>query len=205
MEEDQAIPRYTTQFTVWDLVAAVSSCALAVVSIVALGIGYAQIHEMREEARVQHLTSLVDKFDSADWVANRKSLALQRVDQGSHRLRQLDVDKVPTELDDELGFCEDLGLLTQRGYLDQHDVWNEFGDWLFYLYADARPYLDSMPSQADYGECKGLVESIRSIEVKEGASTYDHPSESDLYDSYIADVQRQSGHSPYRGKGHKRP
>src|SRR5665213_2144309 len=81
--------------------------SLAIVGAVGLVIAYIQVHEMREEARIQHLTTLVDKWDSPDWIAIRKSLAQRRVDQTQERLKPLDVDDAPIEFYDELNFCED--------------------------------------------------------------------------------------------------
>lgn len=83
-------------------------------------------------------------------------------------------------------------------------MWSAFGQWLFYLYTDAHPYLDQLTSQADYSECKNLVESIRPIEIKEGGSTYDHPSETELYNSYMEDIEKLAGQPAFRGRGHKK-
>lgn len=182
----------------WDRTTAISTLVLAIVGAVALYVAIAQIREMREEARIQHLAAFIDRFDSPERIAIRKNLAVKRIDQTSKRLRQLDVVTPPIELDEELEFCDDMGLFTKHGYLDRHDVWSEFSTWLFYLYADARPYLDNLQSKADYSECRNLVENIRPIEINEGGSTYDHPSESDLYTSYLSDIERQTGQSAYR-------
>lgn len=193
-----------TRSSVWDRITALSSLILAAVGLIALIFTWRQLSEMREESRsqiaemhaeaqVQHLVAMTDRFDSTDRLAIRKALAEKRVDSAAKRLRPLDPDSPPVEFDQELAFCDDIGLLTDRGYLDRHDVWSTFGQWLFYLYTDARPYLDSLRSQADYAECKNLVESIRPIETREGDSTYDHPSESDLYSNYMDDIESSSG------------
>jgi len=216
MEQNRVIPRITTHHSIWEQITAISSLVLAVVGLAALIFTWKQIHEMRDEARVQiaemraetqvqHLTALMDKFDSVDRIAIRRSLALKRIDKRLGRLREMDVDDAPVELGQELDFCEDIGLLTGRGYLDRHDVWNVFGTWLFYLYTDARPYLDNLQGQADYRECKNLVESIRPIEAKEDASAYDHPTESDLYSSYLIDIENQSGQPASRGRAPRKP
>jgi hypothetical protein len=160
---------------------------------------------MHDEARVQHLTAFVDKFDSADRIAIRRSLALKRVDQTQKRLRPLDVSDAPIELYDELDFCDDLGLLTERGYLDRHDVWSEFSDWLFDLYTDARPLLDTEQkgNPAEYRECTNLVQSIRPIERQEGAGADDHPTEEELYNGYLGDIQ-QPGQLAGEARGPKK-
>jgi hypothetical protein len=211
MEVSQAAPKREASYDIWGRITAISSLALAVVGLLALWMTERQILEMQREARdqitemraenqVQHLTALIDKFDSPDQVALRKTLAEKRIDKVSGRLRELDVDNPPAEFDTELGFCDDIGLLTERGYLNVHDVWNSFGEWLFYLYADARPYLDSLRSPADFRECSNLVDHMIPIEKNEGASTYDHPSEDELYSNYLEDIERQSGQPPSRGR-----
>lgn len=218
MGENQSASRKTIHSVIWSQITAVSSLVLAIVGLVALIFTWIQLHEMRnearvqigemrEEARIQHLTTLIDKFDSPDRIAIRKALALKRIDKTQGRLRLLDVNNAPVELYDELGLCEDIGLLTERGYLDRHDVWNSFGDWLSYLYADARPLLDSEQkrSPAEFRECSSLVESIRLIEAKEDLGADDHPSESDLYGSYLSDSERSAGQPAFRGRKPRRP
>jgi hypothetical protein len=207
VEEHRKISGKTIHPSVWERVTAISSLTFAIVGIVALAIAGTQIHEMREEAKVQHLTAFVDKWDSPEWNSIRKSLAQKRVDTAQQRLRPIDVDDPPMELYDELDFCEDIGLLTERGYLDRHDVWNEFGDWLFYLYADARPLLDSeqRTSPAEFKECTNLVESMRLIEAKEDASADDHPSENDIYATYMGDLDSEPGQPAIRGRRPKKP
>jgi hypothetical protein len=192
MAEHQSASHKTEKPSVWERITAVTSLAIAVGGLGALVFAWFQIREMRDEARVQHLIALVDKFDSADQVAIRRSLALKRVDQTQKRLRPLDVSDAPIEFYDELGFCEDLGLLTRRGYLDPHDVWNEFSDWLFYLYADARPLLDAEQKHdpAEYRECTNLVESTRPIERQEAGGADDHPTEEELYNGYLGDIEQ---------------
>lgn len=201
---------------IWEAITAISSAVLAAVGLLALIFTWRQLTEMREESRtqiaemraetqVQHLTALIDKYDSSDRVAIRKTLAEKRVDKKAERLRKLDPDDPPAELDEELAFCDDIGLLTDRGYLDRHDVWNAFGQWLFFLREDSREYLDSLGSPADYAECKKLVDSIIPIEDKEGGSTYDHPTESALYSNYVEDIEAQPGQFPTHKRLQKKP
>ncbi len=196
----------TPDSSIWDRITAFSSFAMAVMGIGALIFTWLQIREMRNEVTVEHLTELIDKYDSPDQITIRKSLAAKRVDQEHGQLRPLNVNDAPTELYDELGFCEDIGLLTKRGYLDPHDVWNEFGGWLLLLYTDAHPLLDSEQKQdpSEYRDCTSMVENLKSIDNNEASSANDHPSDSDLYNSYLGDIQRQSGQPAYRGRMHKK-
>jgi hypothetical protein len=160
---------------------------------------------MREEAKIQHLLEFTHDFDGPVRFSNRKALALKRIDKSQERLHQLDPSSPPDELTRELDFCEDLGLLTHRGYLNRHDVWNNFGYWLFVIYTDARPYLDGEQKNdpAEYRECSNLVETLRPIEVKESAGVNEHPSEDDIYRTYSAELDSQAGQSPRRVKRSK--
>lgn len=161
-----------------------------------------QIHELSEEARIQHLFERVREFDSPSLTSARKSLAFKRIDKDHARLRPLDLNDPPSEFYDQLNFCDDLGLLTERGALNRHDVWSEFSYWIFPIYADARPLIDAeqKDSPAVFRECSNLVESIRSIEIREDASADDHPSEDDIYSYYSNEVEDQSGQSTRKGK-----
>ena len=159
----------------------------------------AQIQEMHEEAKVQHLMTFIDSFDSPERIAIRRSLAEKRVDQRSKRLKKLDPDDIPTEFDDELDFCEDIGLLTARGYLNVHDVWNEFGQWIFYLYTDSHDYLESI-QDSDYKNCRELEEKIRPIEISEGGGAYNNPSEQELVDYYMSAIAEGAGQPPSRSR-----
>jgi hypothetical protein len=214
----------------WESMTAICTLILAVASIGTLIYAYAQLHglrestsrqigemqreatgqigEMRDEARVQHLTALIDKFDSPAFQATRKSLAKKRVNQQLHRLRDLDADDEDwpqPEFDDELSFCDHMGLLVERGYLDRHDAWYAFGQWLFYLREDARPYLESLSNPADYRKCVALVDSIRTFEEKENQGAYLHPREDDLIGFYQSDIDTAQEQPPYRRRSPKRP
>jgi hypothetical protein len=217
METKQPTPRKPRHVN-WDRVNALSSLALAIVGFAALAFTWKQIDdmksqsaiqiiEMRSETQMEHLTALIDKYDSAEWVSNRKALALKRVDSKNQTLVPLDVNDAPMELYDELGFCDDIGLLTTRGYLDRHDVWSSFGDWISLLYADARPLLDSeqKKSPADYRECTNLAESMRQIEAKEDAGADNNISKDDILGNYLGDIDSEAGQPPRRGKLHRNP
>lgn len=125
----------------WNAVNGVSSVAVAVVAILALIFTGVQIHAYREETKVQHLMELVREFEAQRFAGIRRSLASQRIDTKLNRLKKLDPDNPPGEMLDELNFCVDVGLLTSRGALNVHDVWSEFGYWLFPVYYDSRPVI----------------------------------------------------------------
>jgi hypothetical protein len=168
-----------------------------------------QINEMREEARGQHLTAMMDKYDSPAFQSVRKSLAQHRIvrlGKKKKRLRDLEAEDedFPPEFDEELQFCDNIGLLTDRGYLDRHDVWYAFGQWLFFLREDARPYLDTV-GPADYQKCISLVDSISAFEQNENKGAYLHPSEDDRIDFYQTDIDMQPGQPANRIRGPKKP
>jgi hypothetical protein len=154
-----------------------------------------QLTEAREEAKIQHLEDEVRKFDQPPLLDSRKTLAAQRIDSKHKTLRHLDIENPPPEMWDLLGYCDHVGLLTRRGYLDVTDVWNEFGYWFFPIYADARPAIDvdRKESPASMNECSWLIEAMRPIELKENAGAQDHPSQDDLYEFYEGEVDAKPG------------
>ena len=83
------------------------------------------------------------------------------------RLKGTDDD--PMELYRLLDFFETIGLLVNRGYLNEEDVWNEFGDWILNLAADSemRPNIEyeqkSDPNA--YALYLSLVERVKRIDA----------------------------------------
>ena len=216
--EDHRSKRHREVQTNWDRITALSSLTLAIVGIVALIFTWKQIddlksqsaiqiNEMRSETQAQHLTALIDKYDSLEWASNRRSLALKRVDSKHETLLHLNVNDPPIEVYDELGFCDDIGLLTERGYLDLHDVWNSFSDWILVLYADTHTVveLERKKSPAEFKECTNLVESMKQMEAKEDAGADNNLSDDDILGNYLGDIERQPGQPPNRGKGARKP
>lgn len=186
----------------WNAVSGLASVATAAATVIALVFAGFQLQQFREEAKIQHLVERVNEFEGQRFTAIRRSLASKRIDLKSERLKALDPDDPPIEMLDELNFCDDIGLLTHRGAIGVHDVWSEFGYWLFPLYTDARPVIDSSrkESPASYVECSWLVEAIRPIETKEDQSSEDHPSEADIYGFYSGEVDTQPGQPMLKAK-----
>jgi hypothetical protein len=186
----------------WNAVAAISTLVMALATIGVLAFAVVQIHELREEAKIKTLTEQLDKFEGERFTAIRRSLATKRMDIKQQRLVKLDLGNVPDEMLDELNFCDDLGLLTHRGALNPHDVWSEFGYWLFPLYTDARPYIDDSrkDSPASFDECGYLLDVIRPIEKREDASSEDHPSEDDIFGFYQTEAEAEPGQTAQKGK-----
>jgi hypothetical protein len=87
-----------------------------------------QIQETRQQAQIQHLLELANEFDQEPMATYRRGLADKRLHHPN--------DDDPKELYRVLDFFETVGLLVNRGYLNEEDVWNEFGYWVLNLNAD---------------------------------------------------------------------
>lgn len=105
---------------------------------------HSQIEEAHDEAQIQHLVTLVGQFDQEPMATYRKGLA-------DKRLNTKDDD--PPELYRILDFYETVGRLVDRGYLNEEDVWDEFGYWVLNLNADT-----AMRENVEYEEKQNLNE-----------------------------------------------
>jgi hypothetical protein len=159
-----------------------------------------QLNELRDEEKIKHLVEESARFDSESLLKARRSLAVKRIDTAHETLRHLDVDNPPPEMWDILNFCDHVGLLTRRGYLDVRDVWSELGYWFFNVYADARPVIDAdeKTSPASMKECSWLIEAMRPIEAKEDAGVEDHPSQDEIYAFYDSERDAAPDKRPSR-------
>ena len=150
---------------------AIFSGILAVTAVAALWYARDQIKETREEseveikearqqAQIQHLLTLVNEFDQEPMATYRRGFAQKRL---SHK------DDDPIELYRILDFFETVGLLVNRGYLNEEDVWNEFGAWILNINADSdmRPNIE-YEKQSDpnsYAAYLSLVERVKRIDA----------------------------------------
>jgi len=157
-----------------------------------------QIQESREQSKIQHLVEVVQQFDQSPMVDFRKSLADKRLDAKHKILLPLDPDNVPYAMSDVLDFFEHMGLLEKRGYLDKNDVWDEFSDFMFPLYADARPYIDSeqKKDRAEYANFTQLMKEMEQIEAEKEGGTVKPQSQEDIRDFYIGEAEDQPGALP---------
>jgi len=78
-----------------------------------------QLREAHEEAQVQHLLSFIQQLEQEPMATYRRQLAEKR----------LKNEDEPDELWDELNFFDTVGLLVDRGYLNENDVWDSFSYW----------------------------------------------------------------------------
>jgi hypothetical protein len=141
------------------------------------------------------------RFDQESLLKSRKGLAAKRIDTVHETLRHLDIEYPPSEMWDVLNFCDHVGLLTRRGYLDVRDVWSDLGYWLFNIYEDARPVIDAdvKTNPASMKECSWLIEAMRPIEIKEDGGVQDHPSQDALYDFYNSERDAEPERRPSPG------
>jgi hypothetical protein len=169
----------------------------------------AAIAEQRDEAKIAHLVEESAAFDEEPLYSERQKLARDRIDARRGVLLPMTYDDSPEELWDVLNECDHLGLLTQRGYLDAHDVWSELGYWLFNIYADAKPVIESDrrgdPDTGRKGEpasmssCTWLIEQITPIELKEDNGAELNPSQDDINAFYSGEIATPT-RIPSRGR-----
>lgn len=150
-----------------------------------------QIDEARKESQTAHLIEKSQEFDSPTFRAVRRGLAEKRLNHAEDGLNKLDVNDAPVELVDELGFCNDLGILTRHGQLSAYDVWGEFSYWLFPLYTDAESYIkaDQNDAPASWSNCVYLMEQVKEVERREDAGKQLNPKEEDIVGFYDSELE----------------
>jgi hypothetical protein len=160
-----------------------------------------QLHEMRDEAKIQHLVDESEKFDTGPLLASRKALAAKRINTEKHTLRPLDLGDAPDEMWDLLNECDHVGLLTRRGYLDIADVWSEMGYWLFNIYADAETVVESdrKDDPSSMKNCSWLIEQRQPIEKQESRGAQLNLSRDSIYQLYVGEIDAESEEALPRG------
>jgi hypothetical protein len=117
---------------------AIFSGILAVTAVGALWYARAQIREARalsevqvkesqHQAQIQHLITLENEFNQEPMATYRRGLAEKRL---AHK------DPDPMEMYKVVNFFDTVGLLVDRGYLNDEDAWSVFGFWILNLNAD---------------------------------------------------------------------
>ncbi|MGA1984482.1 MAG: hypothetical protein ABSG84_18695 [Acidobacteriaceae bacterium] len=194
--------------SVWDRIAiysaAVGAVGTLIAVVVSIWLASGQLREMRDEVKIQHLIEESNKFDQEPLLTSRKNLAKKRIDQRKEVLLPLDPDDAPTEMWDILNECDEVGLLSKRGYLDVADVWSQMGYWLFDVYADAEPVVESdrkgsptsRPNPASMENCSWLIEQMRPIEAARNRGSDLNPSKVDLYKFYVSEMDTESVEPP---------
>lgn len=162
----------------------------------------AQLKETRDEAKVQHLVEEELRFDGTPLALSRVALAKKRLDEQKKTVRPLDAENPPTEMWDVLNECDQIGLLTRRGYLDLGDVYNELGYYLLNFYADAEPAV--LADREEYpnseSDCTWLIEQMKPLEMKYDNGRSLRLSKEDLYWFYEEELHTQVGQAVPRGR-----
>jgi hypothetical protein len=144
---------------------------LATVTAGALWYAHQQISASHEEAQVQHLLELDQRYSQEPMVTYRKLYAQKRLKGG---------EPFP-EVERLLDFFETVALLVNRGYLNETDVWETFSEDIFPLFADARDTIeqDRKDEPAEYSNLVPLVGRLESIEIARHGTAY-KPSKDDI-------------------------
>jgi hypothetical protein len=109
-----------------------------------------------EEAQVERLLNEIHQYEQEPMVTYRKLYATQRLKGVVEPIAEYHI----------LDFFETIGLLVDRGYLDEKDVWENFGYVIFPVYADARDTI-AEEQKADptyYNHFVSLIERMRVLE-----------------------------------------
>jgi hypothetical protein len=119
-------------------------------------------HEL-ESDKITHLLELVKEFDQEPLATYRKELAYKR-------LHTKEDD--PYELYRILDFFETVGRLSERGYLDDEDIWHQFGYWILHIDADedmrANVLYEQKQNPNEYATYLKLVEKLKVIDAAHG-------------------------------------
>ena len=178
-----------------DAVSSLATAVIAVTGVLALIYASEQLKQSRETEKVKHLVEFTREFDSELMCEWRKSLAE----------KWLKGDEYPDETQRLLDFFETVGLLVRRGYLDAHDVWNTFSDWMFNIYATFRDDIEQVQRDQEnyYTDFCALLERLRTIEHKEGGDS-DLPSKEEIKEFWQEEATIVSG-SPMKRRKKAKP
>lgn len=181
---------------------ALFTLALIVTAICGIRITVKQLTQTREQNKIGHLENHLRQFDSPEFRGIRKSLAHARIDKTTKKLKPLDIDNPPLELDEVLNFFEHMALLYTMKYLDLYPIWHTFGYWIFPLYADSREYIEQerKDDKSTFEDFCQLVEDLRKLERERGGD-WDAPSPDDKFDFY----EGESRYPPKPPRKRKKP
>jgi hypothetical protein len=178
---------------------AITACAtvfIAVTGIWALRFAERQIEESQHEAKIQFIEAKGHEYDSDRFIGIRHRLAKERMGAKEGELVKYSPSGPPTELMDEVDFCDDLGMLVNDDALDIDDVWSAFSSWLFVLEKDARAAIaasQKTDGPAYHGDCMALIQGMVPIEKEENQGRDIDPSDEDIYRFYAGELDVQPG------------
>jgi hypothetical protein len=160
------------------------TAALAAATIYALVYAKAQITEAHNEAEIQHLLTFVQQYGSEPMVTYRKRLAERR----------LKGEEEPDDLYNVLDFFETVGRLVDRGYLNESDVWDNFGYPVLILNADAGKIIQDYQREdpPSYSGFTSLVKKMEQTESEHNGELQ-HISAKDVTEFYQAELSVGAG------------
>jgi hypothetical protein len=182
---------------IWEKITTISTAISALASVCILCVGWCalqytkqQIVDFRNESQAQHLIEKTKDFDSLPFKLIRKKLAQKRLNKYYTNLNKLNVNDAPSEMYDELNFCNDLGLLTENGALKAYDVWANFSYWVFPLYADSKIVIinEQKKYPAIWANCTYLEKKLEQIETKEDNMKQAIQTSDDIIDFYNSEM-----------------
>jgi hypothetical protein len=200
-----------------DLLTTIGTLMIAATGIVALwyahatieesrAVSEAQISESRNQAQIQHLDQLVQRFEeSAPLLEARKNLARSRINKKQKQLIPFNPDSEPDAMDTLLDFFDYLGLLEKRGYLSKADVYDQFGYYLFAFYEDAKPTIAaSQKSDTEvWANVTSLMNDLQTVDALHQNVMSKQTTQNDLYALYESEMDAQTGQPVPKGKEKK--
>jgi hypothetical protein len=144
-------------------ITAICTLLMACTAIVALFYAYRQLKQDHEEAQVERLLNEIHQYDQEPMVTYRKAYGEQRLKGVVEPPAQYHI----------LDFFETIGLLVDHGYLDETDVWENFGYSIFPLYADTRDTIDEAQKENPtyYNHFISLIARMRAVEKAQHGDT----------------------------------
>ena len=142
-----------------DWITAVCTLLIACTGIVALAYAHWQLKQDHDEAQVERLLGFVRQYDQEPLVSYRKLYAEKRL------ANVTDPDSEYQLLD----FFETVGDLTDKGYLDVSDVWENFAGDVEPLYSDTRDMIEQQRNPTFYNHFVGLAQRMQAMEKSNGA------------------------------------
>jgi hypothetical protein len=166
---------------------------VALTGVCALFYASSQIRQAHEEAQVQHLLTLEKEYRTEPLATYRRVCAQKR----------LAGEDEPNEEIELLNFFETVALLTNRGYLNDTDVWETFSWDIFSLYADDRENIEQ-DQKKDANEFLNLALLVSRLEVIEksrhGADS--KPSKDDLNEYWTGESKKMGVDAPLSKHSH---
>jgi hypothetical protein len=150
---------------------AIFTAIIAITGVVALAYAHWQLSESHEESQIQHLMSLDQQYRNEPMVSYRKNYAKKRLAGIAD----------PPEETLLLDFFETIGLLVNRGYLNDTDVWETFATEIVPLRADVRDMIeqDRKDDPTEYSNFMVLADRMEVIEQEHHGSLV-KPSKEDI-------------------------